>query len=255
MGTNATPQASAERPVRVAVACTGASGEPELPIFTVHVTDHQHDLGEHYDLAQQAAADEGYEGPFVCFDDQEFAPILRTAAELAPAKKPSIVVQLDGGVVLGVVADVPVNVMAADYDTEDCDEFDLAELPLLPTLDTDGDTRAHAGFSTCDVRVSAEATRSLVRAGRGDSAAASPGDAAQPAPATFTVFVQQADGRGTVYIGSYKAATSEEAAAAALEQVAEDWGSDDEPWDKDDLRILGIAKGDIDILEWNDLDD
>lgn len=255
MDTTAIPQESAERPVRVAVACTGASGEPEMPVFTVSVTDLEFDHGQHYLKAREIAEADGYKGPFVFFDDREFAPLLKTAAELAPAQKPMVVVRLDGGLVQDVIASVPMEVLVADYDVEGMEDVRLNELPKLPRLDDEDGAAVPVACETRAPFVDPEFAESLIRAACADPDGELPGDAAQPAVSAFTVFIQQADGRGTVHIADYEAATSADAAAAALDQVSVDWGSESEPWDKDNLRVLGIAKGDIDIVEWNDLDE
>lgn len=67
---------------------------------------------------------------------------------------------------------------------------------------------------------------------------------------SFTVFVTEANGRGTVHISAHAARSPEGAAKAGLKQTAADWGCRGTR----DLRVLGIAKGDIEIIEWNDLD-
>jgi len=174
--------------------------------------------------------------------------------EPAPARKPMVVVRLDGGLVQDVIANVPVDVMVADYDVEGMEADRLAELPKLPHL---YDDEANDVPVACEVRapfVDAEFAESLIRTACSDSAGDSNDENAGPKLSTFTVFVQQADGRGTVHIADYQAATSEEAANEALDQVSQDWGSEDEPWDKDNLHVLGIAKGNFEIIEWNDLD-
>ncbi|TAN03192.1 MAG: hypothetical protein EPN36_14435 [Rhodanobacteraceae bacterium] len=225
-----------------------------MPIFTVSVTDLEFDHGQHYLKAKEMAEAGGYEEPFVFFDDQEFGPLLKTAAELAPARKPMVVVRLDGGLVQDVIASVPVEVLVADYDVEGMEDDRLNELPKLPCLDDEDGAEVPVA---CEVRapfVDPEFAESLIRTARGDPDGDPSDDAAEPAMSTFTVFVQQADGRGTVHIADYEAATAADAAAAAIEQVSVDWGTESEPWDKDNLRVLGIAKGDIEIVEWNDID-
>lgn len=65
---------------------------------------------------------------------------------------------------------------------------------------------------------------------------------------TFTIFCVDADrSHLTTNIGTYEAATIEEAKQAAIKQVAEDWQQ--EP---SEISVLGVAAGDIDILEWDD---
>lgn len=65
--------------VKVAVACVDANGVANMPVFEVLVTSDQVESGEHYDIAADKAKEEGYEAPFVCFDNTE-AEAVRTAA-------------------------------------------------------------------------------------------------------------------------------------------------------------------------------
>jgi hypothetical protein len=64
----------------------------------------------------------------------------------------------------------------------------------------------------------------------------------------YTVWVTQNDGRGTCHVSSHDAIHAEDAAAQALNETSDDWGG----WALENLRVLGIAKGDVEILEWND---
>lgn len=57
--------------LHIAVACRNASGVADLPVFAVHVTAEEYDLGIHYDIAEAMVAQMGYERPFVCFDPSE----------------------------------------------------------------------------------------------------------------------------------------------------------------------------------------
>lgn len=66
----------------MAVACANASGEADLLVVTVDVTDDQLSSGEHYKLAIARAERERYEGPFVCFDEVEQRNIRRAYAQL-----------------------------------------------------------------------------------------------------------------------------------------------------------------------------
>jgi hypothetical protein len=68
---------------------------------------------------------------------------------------------------------------------------------------------------------------------------------------TFTVWIQQANGRGTTHVSSHDAASEAQAEMAALEETSADWGD----WPVDQLRVLGIAKGSVEIVEWNDYDE
>lgn len=67
---------------KVLVACRNSSGEADMFSCTVEVTEGQYDLGEHYDLASAMAIAEGYEAPFVCFDQSEQKNIAKHVQEL-----------------------------------------------------------------------------------------------------------------------------------------------------------------------------
>lgn len=51
------------------VAGTNANGEPDLFFVKVETTAEQLTRGEHYDAARAAAKADGYEEPFVAFDE------------------------------------------------------------------------------------------------------------------------------------------------------------------------------------------
>jgi len=44
--------------------------------------------------------------------------------------KPNVIVEVRGGLVVGVVADSPVNVYVVDHDTEGADEDELRDFPV-----------------------------------------------------------------------------------------------------------------------------
>lgn len=65
----------------------------------------------------------------------------------------------------------------------------------------------------------------------------------------FTVWVQEADHTGTIHISVHEAGTKDEAAIDAVNETLQDWGDSFTP---DDVIVVGIAAGDVEILEWND---
>ena len=65
--------ASNTKHVKVVVLCTNAAGEPEFHTCTPEVTQEQYDTGDHYDLAKENAADNGFEEPMVAFDQNDGA--------------------------------------------------------------------------------------------------------------------------------------------------------------------------------------
>lgn len=66
----------------------------------------------------------------------------------------------------------------------------------------------------------------------------------------YTMFCKQSNGKGTMWIQSVAACSTKEASAIALDECADAWD-----FDTDDIRVVGIAEGDINILEWEDFDD
>lgn len=69
---------------RVLVACINANGSPELYDTVVSVTEAQYALGEHYDLAECKAEQEGYEGRYgvmISFDSTELASLRKAVGD------------------------------------------------------------------------------------------------------------------------------------------------------------------------------
>ena len=67
----------------------------------------------------------------------------------------------------------------------------------------------------------------------------------------FTVFVRQFDNMGTTHVDCYEAESAEDAKKQAIAQAISDWGSD--IFTEDHLHILGVAAGDVELIEWDDL--
>ena len=67
----------------------------------------------------------------------------------------------------------------------------------------------------------------------------------------YVVWVTHADGRGTAHVSSHRARSPENAARQALSETHYDWNL----WPRSDLRVLGIAEGEVNLIEWNDLDE
>ena len=67
----------------VMVACRDVSGVSTIVPITVQVYPDEYDLGEHYSRAERAAAEAGYEGPFVCFDRAEMRAIVEAGTAAA----------------------------------------------------------------------------------------------------------------------------------------------------------------------------
>lgn len=67
---------------RVIVACRNANGEADMFVTDVMVGQASFEHGEHYEIAQSRAEEEGYEPPFLCFDESEQANIARQVNSL-----------------------------------------------------------------------------------------------------------------------------------------------------------------------------
>jgi hypothetical protein len=57
--------------IKCVVACRNASGESDFFFCKVECSQNQYDVGDHYDIAEDAARDEGYDGPMVVFDEND----------------------------------------------------------------------------------------------------------------------------------------------------------------------------------------
>lgn len=69
-------------PRKMMVACTNANGERDLFVTTILASDDEVADGLHYERAEDAAAEDGYEGPFVAFDEHDQRNITRQVPEL-----------------------------------------------------------------------------------------------------------------------------------------------------------------------------
>jgi hypothetical protein len=59
------------RKIKVVAACTNAGGEPDFAFGTVECGEDEYNLGKHYDAVKDVLVENGYEGPFVMFDEDE----------------------------------------------------------------------------------------------------------------------------------------------------------------------------------------
>lgn len=66
----------------------------------------------------------------------------------------------------------------------------------------------------------------------------------------FTAFCQDSSGQGTIWISTVLALTVASATRKARIACAKDWGTSFTY-----IHVLGIAEGDVKILEWNDLNE
>jgi hypothetical protein len=66
---------------------------------------------------------------------------------------------------------------------------------------------------------------------------------------TYTVFCQQSNGRGTIWIGSVYARSVKSAINLGRYDCARDWKMPEAS-----VHVLGVAAGDVTIEYWSDLD-
>lgn len=57
--------------VKCVVACHNASGEPDFYFCIIQCNESDYELGRHYDMVEVYAKEQGYEGPFVVYDENE----------------------------------------------------------------------------------------------------------------------------------------------------------------------------------------
>lgn len=76
-------------------------------------------------------------------------------------------------------------------------------------------------------------------------------------PKTFTVFCQEDNGKGTIWIGTitlenynWEDPPLDLITEKAIEQCADEWSYDDE--EAKHIVCMGIAEGDVTILMWDD---
>lgn len=67
---------------------------------------------------------------------------------------------------------------------------------------------------------------------------------------TYTGFCQETDGTGTIWIGWVEAGSLEEARSRIKEECASDWS-----YGLEDVHVLGIAEGAVEVLYWSDLNE
>ena len=65
------PSWKGQRPVAVVSACMAADGVPDFALTEVEVTHEQFENGAHYDLVEARLFADGYEEPFVHFDEAD----------------------------------------------------------------------------------------------------------------------------------------------------------------------------------------
>ena len=71
---------------------------------------------------------------------------------------------------------------------------------------------------------------------------------------TFTVFCREANNIGTTWIGTVEALDAEHASELGAEQCSVEWGSGGQNWSLDDIAVIGVAEGSVNILKWDDIE-
>lgn len=65
----------------------------------------------------------------------------------------------------------------------------------------------------------------------------------------YTLWVMETSRVGTCYVTSVEAVDIEAAKSAAIEECVDNWG---DAYTAADVFVLGVAEGDVRLLEWND---
>ena len=71
---------------------------------------------------------------------------------------------------------------------------------------------------------------------------------------TFTVFCREANNEGTTWIGTVEARDVDQAIKLGTVECAVDWGSGGQNWSLDDIAVIGVAEGSVNILAWDDIE-
>lgn len=82
-----------KRKMKMLVSCLNANGSADMFACEVDATEDQYKLGEHYELAIGMAEQNGYEQPFLCYDEYEQKNIAKhfaTSALTAPTMGESV---------------------------------------------------------------------------------------------------------------------------------------------------------------------
>ena len=57
--------------INCVVACRNCEGVPDFFFCKAECSQEEYDVGKHYDIAEDAAREEGYEGSFVVYDEND----------------------------------------------------------------------------------------------------------------------------------------------------------------------------------------
>jgi hypothetical protein len=75
------PEWQGKRPIAVITACMSAAGLPDFALTEVETTQEEFDNGAHYDKVETRLSANGYDEPFVHFDEHEAPPFLLAAVK------------------------------------------------------------------------------------------------------------------------------------------------------------------------------
>jgi len=65
---------------------------------------------------------------------------------------------------------------------------------------------------------------------------------------TWTVWLTDVGGAGTTYVTAARAESMADAVEVAMTECRSEWNQEDDY----PLHVLGVARGDVEIVEWND---
>lgn len=83
--------------MKMFVSCLNANGSADMFVCEVEATQEQFDNDEHYDLALEQAEQNGYEQPFLCYNEYETNSIARhfATAQSSPVESECIVQEFE----------------------------------------------------------------------------------------------------------------------------------------------------------------
>ena len=68
----------------------------------------------------------------------------------------------------------------------------------------------------------------------------------------YTVFVREIDTFSSTHISSHDSPNIDAAKIDALLETCEDWSGQVAKYTPSDMYVMGVAEGDVHILEWDD---
>jgi hypothetical protein len=109
--------------VKTLVVCRDADGNPDVYETVIELSQHDYDLGMHFDKAIEEAGATGYEEPMIACDEHEWlGRRLMMAKTMEFPRPPRIMVWVDKNGVQDVLSEIPLQYLVVSTDAEDFDD-------------------------------------------------------------------------------------------------------------------------------------